>query len=407
VNSTSTPDLIVVGAGIVGLAHAAEALRRGLTVTVLERDHRAVGASVRNFGHVCATAQSGRGLEYALTARERWIELGAAAGIDVRQVGTLVLARHEDEARVLREFAATRPAGQVRLLDAEEARELTAQPLPGLLAAAHLPLDLRVDPREAIPALAAWIAAQPGAEVRFDTHVTAVTPAADGASVAVSTNRGELTAARVIHAVGHDVDRLFPALAEQIELKRCRLQMLEVAPPRKADLGPALLTGLSMLRYGGLAATPAARDVRERIQRSTPELLDVQMNLMLTQRPEGSLVLGDTHVDEDSTSPFDDERLAELLLREGEELFGEPLTVRRRWRGVYAHSAATDFLVASPHPAVRVVSVTSGIGMTTSFGLAPDVLDGLVWPVDSSRHGLEWAHDGGQAAPVAALASGA
>jgi D-hydroxyproline dehydrogenase subunit beta len=407
VNSTSTPDLIVVGAGIVGLAHAAEALRRGLSVTVLERDHRAVGASVRNFGHVCATAQSGRGLEYALAARERWIELGTAAGIDVRQVGTLVLARHEDEARVLREFAATRPAGQVRLLDAEEARELTAQPLSGLLAAAHLPLDLRVDPREAIPALAAWIAAQPGAEVRFDTHVTAVTPAADGASVTVSTNRGELTAARVIHAVGHDVDRLFPALAAQIELKRCRLQMLEVAPPREEDLGPALLTGLSMLRYGGLAATPAARDVRERIQGSTPELLDVQMNLMLTQRPEGSLVLGDTHVDEDSTSPFDEERLAELLLREGEELFGEPLTVRRRWRGVYAHSAATDFLVASPHPAVRVVSVTSGIGMTTSFGLAPDVLDGLVWPADSARHGLEWAHDGAQAAPVAALASGA
>ncbi|WP_394161124.1 TIGR03364 family FAD-dependent oxidoreductase [Galactobacter valiniphilus] len=403
-NSTTTPDLIVVGAGIVGLAHAAEALRRGLTVTLLERDHRAVGASVRNFGHVCATAQSGRGLEYALVARERWIELGAAAGIDVRQVGTLVLARHEDEARVLREFAATRPAGQVRLLDADEARELTAQPLPGLLAAAHLPLDLRVDPRAAIPALAAWIAQQPGAEVRFDTHVTAITPAADGSSVIVSTNRGEFTGARVVHAVGHDVDRLFPALAEEIELTRCRLQMLEVAPPVDEDLGPAFLTGLSMLRYGGLAATPAARDVKERIQASTPELLEIAMNLMLTQRPEGSLVLGDTHVDEDSTSPFDDERLAELLLREAKELFGQDLEVRRRWRGVYAHSAATDFLIASPHPAVRVVSVTSGIGMTTSLGLAPDVLDGLTWPAETTQPGLKEMHDDAAHAPVAALA---
>lgn len=52
-------DLVVVGAGIVGLAHAVEAVRRGLRVTVIERDRRPVGASVRNFGHCCVTAQRG------------------------------------------------------------------------------------------------------------------------------------------------------------------------------------------------------------------------------------------------------------------------------------------------------------------------------------------------------------
>lgn len=385
--ATPTTDLLVIGAGIVGLAHAAEAHRRGLSVTILERDTEAVGASVRNFGHVCATAQSGRALDYALTSRERWIEYGAAAGLDVQTVGTLVLARHDDEARVLAEFAASRPAEQVRLLSPDEARELTAQPLPGLVAAAHFPLDLRVDPRAAIPGLAAWLASE-GVEVRFGTHVTGISEPATppdaaahsvGASpvVTVHTNRGDVTAHHVIHAVGHDVDRLFPDLAAGIELQRCRLQMLEIAPPVEADLGPALLTGLSMLRYGGLAATPAAGEVRERIETQHPELLEVRMNLMLTQRPDGSLVLGDTHHDEATTTPFDDEALAELLLREGRELFGSELRVRRRWRGVYATSTQTDFLVAAPSPSVRVVSVTSGIGMTTSFGLASEVLDSL------------------------------
>ncbi|HEY3736031.1 MAG TPA: FAD-dependent oxidoreductase, partial [Jatrophihabitans sp.] len=56
----ASADLVVVGAGIVGLGHAAAALRRGLSVVVLERDSRAVGASVRNFGHVCTTPQSGQ-----------------------------------------------------------------------------------------------------------------------------------------------------------------------------------------------------------------------------------------------------------------------------------------------------------------------------------------------------------
>lgn len=54
------------------------------------------------------------------------------------------------------------------------------------------------------------------------------------------------------------------------------------------------------------------------------------------------------------------------------------LRVRKRWRGIYASSEAGEFLVATPCDATRVVSVTSGIGMTTAFVLAVDVLDDLI-----------------------------
>jgi hypothetical protein len=49
------------------------------------------------------------------------------------------------------------------------------------------------------------------------------------------------------------------------------------------------------------------------------------------------------------------------------------MVVRRRWRGVYA-SAPEPYLVAAPADGVLTVSVTSGIGMTTAFGLADDVV---------------------------------
>ena len=80
---TIDADLCVVGAGIVGLAHAHEARRRGLRVALVERDQRAVGASVRNFGHAfVAGIGDGEDLECALRARERWLELGLEAGIE-------------------------------------------------------------------------------------------------------------------------------------------------------------------------------------------------------------------------------------------------------------------------------------------------------------------------------------
>lgn len=382
-HTTSTDtvaDLVVIGAGIVGLAHAAEGLARGLRVHVIERDERSVGASVRNFGHVCATAQSGQALTYALAARDRWVALGERAGFGVQETGTVVVARTDAESAVLEEFAAARGTEQAQLLDADATRALFPPATADVVGGAHLPLDLRVDPREALPAIAAWLEAQ-GVRFSWTTHVGAIDPVADG--IEVRTSRGTVRSARVVHAAGHDVDRLFPEVAEKAGVRRCRLQMLEVAPPGDVEIEPAVLTGLSMLRYGGFAETTAAAGVRRQFEEADPELLDVVMNLMLTQRPgtdgrPGSIVLGDTHHYDRTHLPFDDEHVAELVLREGARLLGAPLTVRRRWRGVYADSPHTDFLVDEPFPGLRVVSVTSGIGMTTALGLAPTVLDQLL-----------------------------
>lgn len=375
-SSSSTHDLVIVGSGIVGLAHAYDAVTRGLTAVVLDRDERAVGASIRNFGHICTTAQSGRALDLALAAREHWLDLGRKAGFDVQEHGTLVLARAHDEQAVLEEVADARGTDQVRLLPA---RDLARLPLGGsdVVGAAHLPLDLRVDPREAVPAIAAWLAAE-GVDFRWRTTVASIETDDSGDAATVHTSRGPVRGRRVVVATGHDVDRLYPELADAAGVTRCRLQMLEVEAPGGVQIDPAVLTGLSMLRYGAFAGTAAAQDVRSRLAAESPELLDVEMNLMLTQRPDGAVVLGDTHHYATTPLPFDEEQDAQLLLREGSRLFGTELTVLRRWRGVYASSPRTDFLVEAPSPVVRLVAVTSGIGMTTALGLAPTVLSDLV-----------------------------
>lgn len=363
-------DLVVVGAGVVGLAHALEARDRGLSVIVVERDAYAVGASVRNFGHVATTLQAGNGAGYAVAARERWLNLAPKAGFEVLETGTVMVARSKTEMAVLEEFAAEHP-GLVRLLGSEQVRDFFPLATAEVVGGAHLPQDLRIEPRVAIPALASWLEYM-GVRFAWNTHVGSV-----GEGV-VHTSRGDFRGARIVSASGHDLDRLFPDIAEEYGVERCLLQMLEVAPPRDVRIGPAILTGTGMLRYSAIAAMPSVAAIRAEIRERQPELLERGVNLMLTQRHDGSVVLGDTHHYASTLQPFDDENIAGLLIREGSRLLGAKLTVRRRWRGIYAESPTTDFLIAQPHPGVCVVAVTSGIGMTTALGLAPAVLDQLL-----------------------------
>lgn len=364
-------DLIVVGSGIVGLGHAVEAVRRGLTVTVVEREDRVVGASVRNFGHGCVTAQAGVALDLARVTRERWLELGRDAGFWVGTTGTVVVARADDELALLQEFADSRP-GEVGLLDAVGAAARVGSAATDIVGGAFLDRDLRVDPRTAAPAIAGWLAAQPGVTFRWSTNVLGVE------SGRVRTSRGDLTADQVVVCLGHDVDHLFPDLAEAAGVRRCRLHMLRVEAPEGRTITPAVLTGLSMLRYPGLAAQPSAARVRARFAAEQPELLDLQINLMLTQRPDGDLLIGDTHEHVTSVDPFSDEGEDQLLLDQSAALLGVPhLRVKERWMGVYA-SAPEEFLVVQPYPGATVVSVTSGIGMTTGLGLASHVLGQLL-----------------------------
>ncbi|KHL04535.1 hypothetical protein LK10_04840 [Sinomonas humi] len=376
---SSSYDLLVVGAGIVGLAHAAAAAERGLRVLVIERDGHAAGASVRNFGHCCITAQSGELLDLARAARERWLSLSSAAEFWSTAEGGLAVARSAAEAGVLEELAATRPDGGVRLLGPEETRKRIGGGLdPAAVGGAVLEEDVRVDPRSAVARLAAWLGRQPLVDVGWRTAYLG--PEDDGAA---RTSRGIVAAARTIVCAGHDLDYLFPGAADEAGVQRCGLQMALVDAPTAGgspvEIAPAVLTGTSMLRYPAFADTAAAAELRTELERTHPELIGIDANLMLTQRPDGTLLIGDSHVTLGTMPPFLEEATSTTLLASAAQLLGvERLTVRQRWQGVYASAPQAPYLVADVAPGVTAVSVTSGIGMTISHGLAQKVLDELL-----------------------------
>src|ERR1700753_435889 len=108
--SSQRADVAIVGAGILGLAHAYIAAKSGKSVMVIEKNPRPLGASVRNFGMVWPIGQpAGTMLELSLRSRELW--LGGLDQADVPRRGTRSLHRayRSDEAAVAQEFAQLGP----------------------------------------------------------------------------------------------------------------------------------------------------------------------------------------------------------------------------------------------------------------------------------------------------------
>ncbi|GAA5225690.1 TIGR03364 family FAD-dependent oxidoreductase [Paeniglutamicibacter antarcticus] len=374
----ASTDVLVVGAGIIGLAHAALAQQRGLSVTVIDRDHRAVGASVRNFGHACITAQHGELHDMAQAGRKHWLAFAAKAGFWAIESGALVVAATETELQLLREFSASRPAGQIMVLDAEAVRaKLGRRSTKGILGGAFMADDLRVDPRSTVGSLAAWLNTQGNAQVSFNTAALGFEQ--DGAgSTKVRTTRGTFIAQHVFICVGHDVDYLFPALAAEHRIKRCALQMTAAPAAEGSTIIPAVLSATSMLRYDAFTHLPSASALRAQLTEARPDLLEIDANVMFTQRPDGTLLLGDSHSHDLTQDPFLAEPTTQLLLGAAAQLLDvEGFATSERWQGIYASSDVAPLLVSDISDSITLVTVTSGIGMTISFGLAEANLNAM------------------------------
>lgn len=365
---TTGCDLIVIGSGILGLATALRARRQGLDVTVIEESTRPVGSSIQNFGHACFTGQADELQELAMSSRAGWLGAAADAGLWAPTTGTLVPAATAAELRVLEEFAAHRGREQVRMLTVTETRAALAHDGLETVGGALLPLDMRVDPRTAVPQLAAHLAAQ-GVRFRWNERVLRT---ADGI---VETTRAVHRAERVVVCPGTGVGGLFPEIADRRGITQCTLAMALIERPQRLPAHLAVLTGTSLARYDGFVAMPGAAALAEELAAREPELTACRANLMITG-VDGGLLVGDSHAYDEAPEPFLDASIGDLLLDRATALLGiEQPRVLQRWLGRYSDAPGTTVVLEHPDAATTVAVVTSGVGMTLGFGIAERVLE--------------------------------
>jgi len=365
-------DLAVVGAGIVGLATALAAAKRGLSVVVVDRDTQANGASVRNFGFVTVTGQERATMwDRARRSRDIWSEVAPAAGIPLLHRGLWMMVRRPESVAVLESFLRTDMAQGCRLLEPAEARRRCPEmPAPGLLAVLESTLELRVESREAIPRLAAWLAASHGVAFLRDTVVTGVEPPR------VQTSRGMLSADRVVVCPGDDFHGLYAPLLGARGLTRCKLQMLRLADPG-FRLPAACMSDLGLVRYLGYAQLPSAAPLLARLAADQADHLRHGVHLIVVQSADGSLVVGDSHHYAATPDPFARDDVDALILGEFRAALGvEPPPILERWVGTYASAPDRQVLIEAPEPTVRLAIVTCGAGASTAFAIGEELIDG-------------------------------
>ena len=376
--------VVIVGGGVLGTMHAVMARQRGYAVTHLEREAEGRGASVRNFGLIWVSGRrAGPELALARRARRLWEQLSAdAPGTGFRPAGSLTIATSDAELRVLEEAAKLPDAAErdFDLLSPSAVREvnpaLRGELRGGLLCRA----DAIVEPRLALPALRAALSRGPGYKWLPGREVTGIEP--HGARDHTGAwHRGDLvvlcTGASLTGVAGPHLNAsgaLASMSRDGTGLRRVRLQMLQTAP-FAGRLATSVADGDS-LRYYPAYDVPS----RDALAPQPPAAAAARAQLLMVQRLDGGLTIGDTH-EYDEPFGFDvDEDAYDHLRARAEALLGAPLPrTQRRWAGVYSEvvqpSAASSSALyhrSQAAPGVVLVTGPGGRGMTCSPAIAEE-----------------------------------
>ena len=228
------PDVVVVGAGVIGAACAEALSAAGVDVTVLDRGTPAGGTTASGEGNVLVSdKEPGPELTLAVASRREFGVVLArlpeqVADVEWEAKGGLVVATGDPEP--LRKFAKTqREAGvDARVISPSEAFELEPLLTRAVTTGVHYPDDAQVQPVLLATALLAAVRAR-GGVVRAGVTAIAVRRKA-GRVTGVETSAGLIECDAVVNACGPWAGAFGATAGGPIEILPRRGMILVTAP---------------------------------------------------------------------------------------------------------------------------------------------------------------------------------
>ncbi|SFF50895.1 TIGR03364 family FAD-dependent oxidoreductase [Thermoflexibacter ruber] len=367
--------LIIIGGGALGTFHAYHALKKGLSVLLIEKDNTPSSASVRNFGQVVPSGQEEPWWKYGKIGLEVYKEIQRKTNITVRENGATYIASNEGEWQLINELHQIYQEKEYAsyLLDKEEClAKIDRLKESYCVGGLYFPQELTVEPREMIQKVIDFLIH----DYHLDfLHTTLVKHCdiQDGLCEVIDSKGQKYTAEKVIICNGSEFKILFPELFANSGIKLCKLQMMRTVPMPEVNLQGAILTGLTIRRYEAFHACPSYEKVLA--ENPKPELQRYGIHILFKQGIDSSIIIGDTHEyagvkDTESLDFGINTYLNDLMIDEAKQILDLPTwQMQSYWVGYYASHPEGIF----EHTISDKIFICTGIGgkgMTTSAGYA-------------------------------------
>ncbi|MDX2173696.1 MAG: TIGR03364 family FAD-dependent oxidoreductase [Bacteroidota bacterium] len=358
-------DVCIVGAGIVGLAHAYWASKKGLKVLVIEKNNTCFGASIRNFGLFWEIGQEEKYKKLVADSKKVWSEFFHDTGIWYKPLGSLGLAYTNDELELINEFVSLYPNANHQILSKKQIEKkypfINTTDLAGALYSQN---EITINSRETIPSISEWLNKKYNVDFVFNTTAVGID------LPKITTNTGSIKANKIIISSGADFELLYPAIFSEEKITKCKLQMIKTETILPI-IEPAVYTTTSFIHYESFSKCKTLEVIKNRIKKEQPDYLTHGINLLIAQNNYNELLIGDSHQYDDSVNPFNSERIDDLFLSGIKKIIPTiDFKIKERWHGVYVKSHSKKFLISKPEENVLIVNALAGAGMTLSFGLA-------------------------------------
>ncbi|VXC93531.1 FAD dependent oxidoreductase [Burkholderia sp. 8Y] len=358
VTGRACPDVIVIGAGIVGAACARELAREGLDVLVMDRAGIGGGVTAAGMGHVVVMDDTPAEFALSSWSRQLWLDLAPHLGPrqDFVRCGTLWVAADDEEFDLARERrdSLVREGIACDMLDAQQLREAEPELRDGFRGGMIVPDDAVVY----APASAAWLLAD----------ASAVAPGAGRVTCRLGASVRRLTREGVMLDNGESI-------AAGAVLIANGLQAIDLMPelPMQAKKGHLLITD----RYPGT--------IRHQILelgyiKSAHNASGTSVAFNVQPRPTGQLLIGSSRQFDNVDPAIEPDIMARMLRRASEYLPRlTQLNAIRAWTGFRpatvdglpligpaAHFARDE----AAHVPAWLATGHEGLGVTTALATA-------------------------------------
>lgn len=354
---TACPDVLVVGAGIIGAACALRLAEEGMSVRIVDRARPAGGTTASAMGQIAVMDDSDAQGALTSWSQELWDALAPTlSGIEHDPCGTLWVATDDDEfddARAKEQWYSERGIA-ASILDSAALRQAEPYLSEDLVGALHVPGDSVVYPPNAALSMLD-LAARAGATVTTGCDVRSV-----GASQAVLADGSRIQADAVVCAAGNRTLDLLPHPIPGAALR-----------PRKGHLA---ITE----RYPGLLRHQV---VELGYLRSAHGHEDVSVAFNGQPRTTDQVLIGSSRQYDRTSDAVEPEVLARMLARACRFIPAlATCAVVRCWTG-FRPATPDNLPLVGPVPGAEGLWLATGhegLGITTSLGTAHLIADGIL-----------------------------